>query len=270
MKIAITGATGEIGYRLYKLGYTPLSLDLTNLPSIKKELEEVRPDIIVHCAGISSVEECQKDLDFAIAVNVRGTHNLCEEASDIGAKVVLLSTDYIFDGQEGNYKEDSEWNPINNYGLSKVGAEAVIRVHEGKVIRLSRCFSAESKDIHGYIRNAIVRPDLLTIPDFIFRSYCHTDLIVKGVHYYLKSFEDMPNTLNIAGAYSLSYFDFISLLCEKLEIPRKVLPRQEDYSHLAPRPHRGGLDVSLATSLGVPIFNIYESIERLRDEMKNA
>lgn len=266
MKIAITGGTGEIGSRLVKVGYTPLNLELTNLLSIMRELRYKKPDVILHCAGMSSIQACQDDYEKALDVNVKGTFALCKTAEEIGAKVVLLSSEYVFNGKEGNYKEGDEADPVNSYGFTKMGAEAVVHIHNGKIIRLSRTFHGDSEDLRLYLNGVIAKKHVL-VPDFIYRSYCHTDLIVQSLDYYLQHFIDMPDTLHIAGLESVSYYDFVYKVAKSLfGEARYVIPRDNDDDEFTPRPHKCGLNVNLAKSLGVPTWTLEESIERMKIE----
>ena len=162
--IAVTGYKGQIGRRLVSLGAIPLKCNILDRTEIANELRSVNPDIIIHAAGISSIDKCEQDYELALAVNVWGFNNVCELAGD--GKVVLLSSEQVFDGVAGNYKEDDEPNPINNYGHSKLGAEAIAQLYGDKIIRLSRDFSNldyASRAIMYYVEHITEMPILLHI-----------------------------------------------------------------------------------------------------------
>ena len=141
MKILITGASGLLGERLaelalkrgfrvygsYKDNPTSLKnsicLDLTDKDAVLSVSKEVKPDIIINCAGISDVDLCERDEDLALEVNAEAPLYLAEASNTVGAHLIHVSTDYVFDGKKGMYSEDDRPNPINVYGHSKLLGE---------------------------------------------------------------------------------------------------------------------------------------------------
>src|SRR5687767_4880060 len=172
MKIAVTGSRGRIGSRLVKLGAVPLDVEITDAEAVGREISLLRPDIVIHAASMSSIAECEgKGYERAILVNFTGTNIVCQQAERVGAKVVYLSTEQVFDGVRGNYSEEDEPNPINDYGRSKLGGEAVCKLYGAKIIRLSRGISREKgKDIDRYITDLEDGKEI-QVPDFMKRSY---------------------------------------------------------------------------------------------------
>ena len=101
-------------------------LDITNRGDVKSLVMSYRPDVIVNTAAISSVDQCEQQRDAAWRVNVNGIEHLTVAARLIGAKVIHLSTDYVFDGKYGPYAEGDRVNPINYYGKTKLAGENVV------------------------------------------------------------------------------------------------------------------------------------------------
>jgi dTDP-4-dehydrorhamnose reductase len=101
-------------------------LDITNRSDVKSLVTSYRPDIIINTAAISSVDYCESQREAAWRVNVNGIEHLTVAARLIGAKVIHLSTDYVFDGKYGPYEEDDRVNPINYYGKTKLAGENVV------------------------------------------------------------------------------------------------------------------------------------------------
>ena len=266
-KVAVTGYKGQIGRRLVALGAVPLKCNILDRTEITNELRSVNPDIIIHAAGISSIDKCEQDYELALAVNVWGFNNVCELAGD--GKVVLLSSEQVFDGVVGNYKEDDEPNPINNYGHSKFGAEAIAQLYGDKIIRLSRGFSNRiGSDIYNYVEE-LKKRNKVYVPDFIVRSYSHLDCISLGIMCHAGNIAEMPEILHIGGTRSLSFFDFINYMWRWGN--GLVNPREEDESKTySPRPFNCGLDTTLAQKLGVPIFAPHQSVARFLTEEPHA
>jgi len=270
--IAVTGHKGQIGRRLVSLGAVPLKCDILNRAEIIGELHRVNPDIIIHAAGISSIDKCEQDCELALAVNVWGFNNVCELAGD--GRVVLLSSEQVFEGVAGNYKEDDEPNPINNYGLSKVGAEAVAQLYGDKIIRLSRGFSNRiGSDIYNYIEE-LKKGNEISVPYFMSRNYCHLDYMAQGILEFASKVDKMPKILHLGGEYSVYYSEFMELVAE-MAVGNRELVRARQYNadtekSYSPRPHKCGLDVSLAKSLLLPIYNVYDSVKLMLAEEPHA
>ncbi len=132
-RVVVTGAGGLLGSTVAKLygdravAFDHASLDITDADAVHAAIEGARPDLIVHCAAMTDVDACEDDPDRAFRVNGEGSHNVASAASHIGAKVVTVSTDYVFDGTSGPYSEEAETDPIQVYGESKLAGEHAVR-----------------------------------------------------------------------------------------------------------------------------------------------
>lgn len=260
MKIFVTGkSTGRLRQRLIALGALPLSCDITKPSEVEKEIRRTKPDVIIHAAAMTSVDACHKDYERAILVNVRGTNHVCEAASNVlgDGHVVLLSSDHVFDGKTGRYKESDEPSPApeESYGLTKFAAEGIAQLYGNKILRLSKCISKDDADIRKLFEGGLVYA-----PTFIRRSYCHLDYMAVGIWAYANRFEEMPNILHLAGTEVLSFYELTQLMGG---ISTDVKPRDYELEGFTPRPFNCGLDVSLATKLGLPLFTPKQSVERL-------
>ncbi len=132
----VTGAGGLIGHALVTVApdtapdwevvaLTRSRLDLTDATAVRATFAADQPGLIIHCAAITRIAECEADPDRARRVNVGITRQLCELAS--GSSFVLLSTDLVFDGSRGGYVETDRPNPLNLYAETKLAAEQVVR-----------------------------------------------------------------------------------------------------------------------------------------------
>ena len=101
-------------------------LDITNKGDVKSLVTSFRPDIIVNAAAMTNVDTCETQRELAWKVNVVGVENLVEVARRIGSLLIHISTDYVFDGKAGPYKETDRVNPVNYYGKTKLAGENVI------------------------------------------------------------------------------------------------------------------------------------------------
>ncbi|MGA7161036.1 MAG: dTDP-4-dehydrorhamnose reductase [Bacteroidota bacterium] len=101
-------------------------LDITNKSDVKSLVTSFRPDIIVNAAAMTNVDACETQRELAWKVNVVGVENLVEVSRRINCHLIHISTDYVFDGKNGPYKETDRVNPINYYGKTKLAGENVI------------------------------------------------------------------------------------------------------------------------------------------------
>ena len=134
--ILITGGSGALGSNIQKLikCHAPNSkeLDVRDLKSCLGAVKKYNPDIIIHCAAWTDVAGAEKQKKECWQVNVNGTKNMVKSA--VGKRFIYISTEYVFDGEKGMYKEDDTPNPVNFYALTKVVAEAIVGQYPNTLI----------------------------------------------------------------------------------------------------------------------------------------
>lgn len=133
MRVLITGARGLVGQALTEhcsasadevLGYDHRTLDITDAALVSANIEEQRPDAVINCAAWTDVDGCELDPERAFAANARGPENLAFASRKVGAVLVTISTDYVFDGtKEGFYTQREDPHPESVYGISKLEGE---------------------------------------------------------------------------------------------------------------------------------------------------
>ena len=137
-KIIVTGCNGQLGREINRFynGRDDIDfintdvdeLDITNIEAVMKLAKEVKPYAIVNCAAYTAVDACETNRDLAFKVNVLGPRNLSIAASETGAKIVHISTDYVFDGTKNTpYYEFDELCPKSVYGVTKAQAEEMVK-----------------------------------------------------------------------------------------------------------------------------------------------
>lgn len=175
LKVWIVGSNGQLGTAFNEI-IEPLEievlntdleeLDITNTNDVISYGEINRPNIIINCAAITSVEKCEADIDQAFRVNALGPRNLCIVARKIGAKVVQLSTDDVFDGTSGKpYNEFDLTNPKTVYGRSKKAGEDYVKefTHKHFIIRSNWVYGKNGNNyVNDFLRNVSSSVDVAT------------------------------------------------------------------------------------------------------------
>jgi dTDP-4-dehydrorhamnose reductase len=145
LRLLITGASGLYGSKLAflaeKKGHSvfsaysqhkpvfgkPVQLDISNQEQVTKTFKEVAPEVVVHAASLTDVDTCELNHELAWKINVEGTENVAKASRTHDAFLIYISTDYVFNGERGNYRESDLPDPINYYGLTKVKAEEQVK-----------------------------------------------------------------------------------------------------------------------------------------------
>ncbi len=178
-KILITGRDGQVGWELQRT-LAPLgevvaldrkALDLANADAIRTTLRAVNPDIIVNAAAYTAVDQAEKEVDLAMAINGRAPGLMAEEAKKSGALLVHYSTDYVFDGSgDAAFSEATPTGPLNVYGRSKLAGEQAIQAIGGRylILRTSWVYGLRGKNfLNTMLRLAQEREELRVVADQI-------------------------------------------------------------------------------------------------------
>jgi len=199
MKILITGSNGLLGQKLLhklridssvqliatskgenrvskKEDYTYSELDITDQKQVAKLIANKKPDVVINTAAMTNVDLCEDEKEACDALNVDAVRYLADACTKIDAHLIQISTDFIFDGEDGPYKEEDKPNPLSYYGLSKLKSEQLLQAHSVKwtVLRTIIVFGVGEKLSKGNIvlwaKGALKKGDPLNIIDDQFRA----------------------------------------------------------------------------------------------------
>ena len=137
MRVAIVGADGQLGSDAAKafaesgdivFPLTHEDIEISAIDSVRAALRELKPDLIVNTAALHQVERCELNPKRALEINASGSHNLAMVSQELGASLMQISTDYVFDGAKGTpYEETDAPCPLNTYGITKLAGEHFVR-----------------------------------------------------------------------------------------------------------------------------------------------
>jgi dTDP-4-dehydrorhamnose reductase len=170
VRILVTGAGGQVGARVaahlrhhdvVELSHT--DLDLADREQVEQVVGTVAPDAVVNAAAMTNVDACERDPERAFAVNALGVRHLAIASERVGAHVVHISTDYVFDGESDRpYDEWDAVGPLSEYGRSKLGGERELAEHASSwaTVRTSWVFGKRGTDLVSWAFGAYERGEL--------------------------------------------------------------------------------------------------------------
>jgi dTDP-4-dehydrorhamnose reductase len=252
-------------------------LDKTDASSARKLIHTLQPQAIVDTAALHNVDYCETHKEEAWKVNVAGTRNVAEAARRSRAKIVFISTDYVFDGEKGNYSESDTPHPISEYGVTKVEAEKEVAKisNDHLIIRPSVIYSwvPESQLALGsvsgkpvnfgmWVFQKLSKGEKINAVDDQFSSPTLADILAEAI---VKGIEnDLTGVYHIAGKSRLSRFEFTLRLAEKMGFSRDLISRLKtsDLKQVARRPVDSSLDVSrVERDLKISLPTIEKALE---------
>jgi dTDP-4-dehydrorhamnose reductase len=174
MKIIVTGAAGMLGSDLIlrlsagheAIGVTRREFDIVDELNILKAVADIRPDWVIHCAAYTNVDGCEKDPDKAFSVNADGARNVAKACWGAKARMLYVSTDYVYDGQKKEpYVETDPVGPLNVYGQSKLkGEQEVLKVlPDALIVRTSWLFGKNGPNFVEAILSQVGKKDELSV-----------------------------------------------------------------------------------------------------------
>ena len=269
MKILITGSKGQLGNELQKIIETgeaeigrvsdnirssevfPLDieeLDITKLEDVRRVLNEIKPDVVINCAAATNVDGCESNKDLALKINAIGARNLAIASEKIGAKLVQVSTDYVFSGVgEIPLTEFDLTAPYSVYGKTKLKGEEYVREFSSKyyIVRTAWLYGYVGKNFVYTMMNLGAQKDFISVVnDQLGNPTNANDL----AYHILKLIEtDEYGVYHCTGKGECSWFDFASEIMKLSQRDCKVNPcTSEEYKKMYPnsakRPEYSSLD----------------------------
>jgi dTDP-4-dehydrorhamnose reductase len=269
MKILLFGASGQLGLELSNIlkgdlikvynsneikdGY---KLDLTNFSVVEDFILKKKPDIIINTAALTDVDKCETEKDIAYKVNAEVVKHIVRVARVIEAYFIQISTDYVFDGQKGLYKEEDLPNPINYYGLTKLlGDIYALSYDDSLVIRTSGIF--RNKGFPIYVYKTLKENKEVNA----FKGY-YSPISARKLAEAINEIIQYRKTgiINIAGE-RISRYELALKIKEKFNLNGIIKEVDNVKSWVAKRPFDSSLDISRAKKLlSVDFYSLDENL----------
>ena len=231
-------------------------LDFTDPYAVHDISAKFRPTAFIHCGAMGKPDECEENQWEAHRINVEGTINLALQAAELNAYFLFLSTDFVFDGKRGMYREDEALQPVNFYGRTKAEAEAAVAELAGPygIVRTVLVYGAPQSgrtNLLSVVNDKLSGGLPYRVVDDQFRTPTYVEDLVKGMVEMLR--QRAQGIYHLSGAEMMSPYDMAVKMARINGLDTSLIQRvpTSELKHPAPRPMRTGLDISKARlSLG--------------------
>jgi len=271
MKYLITGANGQLGQELQKLlhereldfvAFDSNQLNITDREAVLAVFKQVQPDVVLHAAAYTKVDLAEDEgHELNWQVNVNGTKNVADAAELYAAKLVAVSTDYVFDGTNGeDYLETDPVNPKNAYGRAKLAGElAVTESHANAyIVRTSWVFGEFGNNfVYTMQRLAATHPKLTVVNDQLGRPTWARTLAEFMLH--LVNVEAAYGTYHLSNDGTATWFDFAREILKDTKVEMAPVTSAE-FPQKAYRPKHSVMSLDKAKATGFEILNWREAL----------
>jgi dTDP-4-dehydrorhamnose reductase len=275
MRVMIVGATGLLGKALMRewkgdelQGLSSSDVDIRNADQLSAAVKKNRPDWIVLAAAYTDVDGCEGNADLAFAVNRDGAANVAEAAKESGARLLFLSSDYVFDGKKTSpYETSDPRNPQSVYGRSKAEAEVRLQgiLPECCIVRTSWLFGAGGKCFPDTIlKLAATRPSLDVVDD---QRGCPTYTVDLARAIIQLCRAGATGIVHATNAGDCSWFEFAREIVQRAGLPAEVKPvSSRQMARPAPRPAYSVLSAASLQRYGIEMPDWKNALQRYLEE----
>lgn len=249
-----------------------VKLDITDREDVLKKIEFYMPDMVVHSAALTNVDYCEDHQEEAYKINAQGTLNIVEACEKIDTKLIYVSTDFVFDGEKGNYQETDETNPINYYGISKLkGEEFVINSNlKFAIARVSVLYGLHNNfNYVTWVINELGNGNRLNIVNDEYNSPTYAKNASEAM---LKIFsKNKEGIFHIAGDERINRFEFAKNIAQVFELDETLINpiKSSQLIRKAKRPLDSSLSVKKAkNSLDIKLLNTIEGLREMKKVME--
>ena len=248
-------------------------LDTSDRPEVRKALDEFEPEIIINTAAMTNVDQCETDREAAWKANVVSVENLVNSAKLVGSHLIHISTDYVFDGQNGPYIELDRPNPVSYYGRTKLASENIIRTSgiPSTIIRTMILYGSGYNVKVNFalwvLKNLIDGKPIRVVDDQIGNPTLADDLafaIIKVMEL------ERSGLYHISGSDLVSRYDFAVALAEIFEFNKKLITpvKTTALKQAASRPMKSGfITLKAQTDLDVKMSGMRHGLTVVKNEL---
>jgi dTDP-4-dehydrorhamnose reductase len=283
MKVLITGGSGLLGKSLKETKpvgvdikstwYTNFidcdyQLDICNKSQVRYVFELVKPQLVIHCAAVGSVDYTENNSTEVAQVNIEGSLNIAKAANNYKAKFVYISSNAVFDGNDPPYTETSKRKPVNRYGLIKKKAEdEIMRLDDWLIIRPFLLYGWHYKNARPNwfttIFNALLNSRQLRLVDDVYWQPTNAIDCAKAIWQLTEYKNDI---FNIATDERVTLYEFARMIAKLWGYgdTELIKPIASSELEIAPRPTDTSYDLSKLHNLGIELLGIEKGLKNLQ------
>jgi dTDP-4-dehydrorhamnose reductase len=293
MKLLVTGASGLLGSKLCELAirkkhevysaysqHKPLHgiatpLDISDKTGVENVFDRTKPEAVVHAAALTNVDRCESERELAWKINVEGTENIAKSCKRHRAFLVYISTDYVFDGEKGMYKETDTPAPINHYGYTKLKGEKSVQNYANQycIARTSVIFGSipatGKTNFALWLLDKLKKKEKIRIATDQWNSPTLNTNLANMV---LETAEEkITGVYHLAGATRINRYDFSNLIAKTFSLGTNLIEpsSSEDFKWIAKRPKDSSLNPDKAQrTLRNKPMRIEQALQTMKEEMQ--
>jgi len=287
MKILVTGAAGFLGTKVMKIlkddfeligtdrgsAKGNLKMDITKKEEVDFVFQKVKPDVVLHIAAMTDVDRCETDKEMANRINVMGTKNIIDGCARIKAKLVHISTDFVFNGGKGDYAEDDLPDPLSYYANTKLQAEGLLRRSGLKwlVIRPEVLYGyngdGSERSFVQWVYSSLKQGKEIKVVDDQYNTPTLVDDIAGALGVLIK--KGSEGIYHVAGPDKLSRYDMAVKLAEVFGFDRRLVKRikSSELKQTAKRPVDSSLNTEKLKREGVMMHTFEEGLKIMKKQM---
>jgi len=286
-KLFVTGASGLLGSKIVELaieGYevvqlhhtkplhpNSLKLDITDQKQLFSLFIKLKPDIVIHTASETNVDKCETQKDHAWKINVEGTKNIAIACNKTGTTLVYISTDYVFDGEKGNYTEQDKPNPVNYYGITKLEGEnhAIQYCQNHAILRTSVLYGWHpwKQNFVTWIINQLKQYKEITVVEDHYNTPTLADNLAEITIEAIQ--KDLQGIYHASGSERISRYEFARQIARTFDLNQsliKPIKMSELTAWIAKRPKDSSLNITkIQKHLKTRPLNITEGLNRMKE-----
>lgn len=300
-RVLVTGSNGLLGQKLLDLylttkdaqlvatargnnrytemegyGYTYQQMDVTQQSEVMLNIIRYCPTTVINTAAMTNVDACEQDKEGCDQLNIESVKYLVEACNQFDAHLIHLSTDFIFDGENGPYTEESAANPLSYYGESKLKAEEYIKANckSWAIVRTILVYGIVNdmsrSNIVLWVKNSLEQGKSINVVDDQFRMPTLAEDLAKGC--YLIEKEQAQGIYNISGKDYMSVYEIAQRVADFWKLDKSLIGRADSTSFTQPakRPLKTGFDLSKSKEVLLYDPRTFEEGLAVLDEQLNA
>jgi dTDP-4-dehydrorhamnose reductase len=289
-RLLITGANGLLGNKAVELAsrnyeVTPLhhmkplhdnslEVDIADKEQVLGIFRKLQPDAVIHAAAETNVDKCETQKEQAWNVNVEGAQNVAKACTEVGAKLIHISTDYVFDGEKGYYKEEDKPNPISYYGLTKLEGERQVIAHckNYAILRTSVIYGWHlwKQNFATWVINQLRKNEEISVVEDHYNTPTLADNLAEMTLEALQ--RGLKGLYHASGSERISRYEFAKKIAESFRLDSSLIrpvKMSQLVAWIAKRPRDSSLSTDkIRKQLRTRPLNITEGLNKMKTEEK--